>query len=127
MEEHMATEHRQAQPLPTALPVAPDFPVTWAQPADAQLFWSFDPMVPDAMSPLDFLSCRDAFSGFNAAAAVYDLPIRLESRHINTYFYQAVIPAETNGASAVAEAASNGRRPEGPLEAAMAGLSDLWK
>ena len=78
--------------IPAPLPIAPDFPFTWEQPDDAQLFWTFDPTLSDALSPLAYAYLRDCMDGFNAAAAAYALLMRLETRSINTYLYQAIVP-----------------------------------
>jgi hypothetical protein len=51
----------------------------------------FDPVgSPSAMPPIDYAFQRDAYLGYNPAAAYYDLPTRMEVRHINAYVYTAV-------------------------------------
>jgi pyruvate,water dikinase len=79
---------------PSIIPTPPDFPVTWARPEDAQIFWMLDSMhFPDQMAALEFSVLDHAFYyGFNAAAAAYDAPIGAQLRRINTFFYQAMGP-----------------------------------
>ena len=108
--------------IPAPLPIAPDFPFTWEQPDDAQLFWTFDPTLPDALSPLAYAYLRDCIHGFNAAAAAYALPMRLETRSINTYLYQAIVPLEATPDASQALATQS----EARLASAVADLGDRW-
>ena len=118
----MPTDKSPAPLLPTTLPVSPDFPVTWEQPEDVQLFWTFDPTLPDAMPPLAYAYVRDSLQGFNTAAAAYALPIRLETRSINSYLYQAIAPIAAP--PEVVQALNT--RSEAQLERAVADLADRW-
>src|SRR5580765_2355619 len=74
------------------LPIPPDFPVTWEQPEDPRLFWAFDPTMPDATPRLGYEFLRDSLAGFNDAAEAYAMPIRLQTRWLNNYLYQAIVP-----------------------------------
>jgi pyruvate,water dikinase len=121
-EEHMDIQDPQAQPILATLPIPPDFPVTWEHPGDATLFWTFDPTHPDAMPRLAYDFLRDCLRGFNDAAEVYALPIRVHTRHLNTYLYQAITPI----AATPDELAALGKRSEERLGDAMARLGELW-
>ena len=77
------------------IPTPPDFPVTWKNPDDERLFWTRDTMhFPDQMNELEGeLAIRVAHThGFARASEAYDMPIRLQPRRINTYYYMAVVP-----------------------------------
>jgi len=78
-----------------SIPASPDFPVTWESPDDERLFWTRDTMhFPDQMNELEGeLVIRVAHThGFARASEAYDMPIRLQPRRINTYYYMAVAP-----------------------------------
>ena len=113
----MATEESPAQLLPTTLPIPPDFPVTWEQPEDAQLFWTFDPTLPDAMPPLDLCVRARQLAGLQrcrgslrAADAPGDPLISIR------YLYQAAHPIERRPAGSVVQALDT--RSEGQLASA---------
>lgn len=71
-----------------------DFPVTWDDPADAELYWSRDLMhEPHQVSPLDFEISEIAHVAGSARALEYwGLPTRRRARLVNTYKYGAAIP-----------------------------------
>jgi phosphohistidine swiveling domain-containing protein len=78
-----------------SIPASPNFPVTWESPDDERLFWTRDTMhFPDQMNELEGeLVIRVAHAhGFARASEAYDMPIRLQPRRINTYYYMAVAP-----------------------------------
>jgi pyruvate,water dikinase len=119
----MATTDVLTPLRPSLLPVPPDFPSTWEHPEDAQLFWMFDPVgSPSAMPPLDYAFQRDAYLGFNSAAAAYELPTRMDTRYINTYLYTAIVPV--GATPEVLETLA--RLSEERLDAAMTRLGRLW-
>lgn len=118
----MAPQQSQAQPIPATLPIPADFPVTWEHPDDPQLFWAFDPTIPDAMPQLAYEFLRDCYQGFNLAAEDYALLMRMQTRYLNTYLYQAVTPSATTPD----EMAALARRSEERLGDAMAHLSESW-
>ena len=76
------------------IPPPADFPVRWANPADARKHWQFEGVhYPDPMTGLEFELMATIYGGgMNTAAQVYELPIRVEARQVNTYFYGAVTP-----------------------------------
>ena len=79
---------------PTSLPVPEDFPVTWEDPADVALSWTWDQMhTPHPISPLGRDLLVFAFSlGMTKGLRGSGLPIR-ERRacFVNTFFYEATI------------------------------------
>ena len=101
-----------------------DFPVVWENPEDERLFWQHGRLLfPDPMTPLDFsyqqILCRGADRAFEA----YDIPMRGEHRHINTYYYCASVfqpdpPGETEARTI---------RSREKLDAAMAELGERWE
>src|SRR5438067_1556811 len=88
----MSNQEPNAPGISATLPIPPDFPVTWEHPDDPRLFWTFDPTMPDAVPRLDYEFLRDVLHGFNDAAEAYALPMRLHTRYLNTYLYQAITP-----------------------------------
>ncbi|MBI4497727.1 MAG: hypothetical protein HY689_07515 [Chloroflexi bacterium] len=106
---------------PAPIPAPPNFPVTWERPDDERLFWThFRMHYPRPVTPMTY-----AFSfhhAFNLAAAHYELPIRVDARRINTYYYWSVFPGVP-----LDEIASYGRRAEAKLGAAVGRLRDLWE
>lgn len=107
------------------IPVPPDFPVVWESPDDERLFWTRDVMhFPDQMNELEGeLVIRVAHTrGFARASEVYDMPIRLRPRRINTYYYMAVAPvmAPPEEMEAMEE------RARKKLGDAMVRLSETW-
>ena len=76
----------EATVAPTPIPAPPNFPISWARPDDAAMFWTTDPLhFPEPLHPLDFAFLVRAFrGGFNPAAQAYDLPIRAERRNEQT-------------------------------------------
>jgi pyruvate,water dikinase len=76
------------------VPVPTDFPVVWENEDDARRFWSPDLMhYPDPTGPAEFFFMEHIYSGgFNRAAEILSIPVRLYSRRINTYYYQTFLP-----------------------------------
>jgi pyruvate,water dikinase len=110
--------------MPTPIPTPPSFPIAWPRPDDAAMFWTPDPLhFPDPLHPLDFAFVERAYhSGFNSAAATYELPIRGETRRFNSYFYQSIYPLMI----APEELEAMGRRSQERMGAAMARLAERW-
>ncbi len=107
------------------IPVPPEFPVTWESPDDDRLFWARDTMhFPDQMNELEGeLVTRVAHThGFTRASEAYDMPIRLQPRRINTYYYMAVAPVIVPPE----ETKAMEERAREKLEDAMARLGETW-
>jgi pyruvate,water dikinase len=112
-------------PPPAPAPPAPDFPVTWDDPADARLAWTFDKVHwPDPMPPLVFAVAGAALArGLTRASQAQERPIAaIRVRHINTYRYQAIVPVE----APPEEVALYGVRAAGQLRADMGRLGERW-
>lgn len=109
----------------TPISAPPNFPVAWLRPTDAQAFWTTDPLhYPKPIHQLEYAVVgRAVRGGFNSAAEALGLPIRSETRRINTYFYQSfappVLPPEQLAAMA--------SRSQGLTEAALAQLGKRWR
>lgn len=107
----------------TPIPLPADFPVTWAQPEDAQCLWLRQRMhFPEPMKPLDEWLLRTEFEGAQRAAQVYDLPITSAGRRFNTYAYAHITPLPLSPAAWAAQGASAQEK----LGAAMARLRAQW-
>ena len=107
------------------IPVPPEFPVIWESPDDDRLFWARDTMhFPDQMNELEGeLVTRVAHThGFTRASEAYDMPIRLQPRRINTYYYMAVAPVIVPPE----ETKAMEERARQKLEDAMARLGRAW-
>jgi phosphohistidine swiveling domain-containing protein len=107
------------------IPVPPEFPVIWESPDDDRLFWARDTMhFPDQMNELEGeLVTRVAHThGFTRASEAYDMPIRLQPRRINTYYYMAVAPVIVPPE----ETKAMEERAREKLEDAMARLGRTW-
>ena len=108
---------------PSPIPIPADFPVTWASPDEQDLFWTQDRMhAPDPVVPLDADVWFLAYRSFDLAAAAYEMPIRVRSRCLNTYFYMAVEPAFPAD-----QMEAQGKRSEERLNEAMGRLESSWK
>ncbi len=108
----------------TPIPLPADFPVTWAQPEDAQYLWLRQRMhFPEPMKPLDEWLLRTEFEGAQRAAQVYDLPITSAGRRFNTYAYAHITPLPLSPAAWAAQGASAQEK----LGAAMARLREQWE
>ena len=100
----------------------PHFPVTWEHTDDEQLTWLHDRTHnPDPVLPLESAFWSRVYEAFNRAAEAYEMPVRLKTRCINTYFYMAVktvVPPE--------QAEAQRGRADQSMDAAMARLGGLW-
>ncbi|MBS1115754.1 MAG: uncharacterized protein H6Q87_138 [candidate division NC10 bacterium] len=100
----------------------PQFPVAWEDPEDEQLTWLHDRMHnPDPVLPLENAFWSRVYEAFNRATETYEMPVRLKTRCINTYFYmavKAVVPPEQMDAQR--------ERADRRLDAAMGRLRELW-
>lgn len=76
------------------IPEPNNFPVVWENPEDGQGFWEFDGYhYPNPMTPLEFELTEAIYeNGLGKAAAIFSVPISVEARRINTYFYRSVSP-----------------------------------
>lgn len=81
---------------PEVLPVPPDFPVQWADPADETFFWSQERVhFPKPSTPLEFvLVAQPIYEGLNRASKSYGIPFLGAARYINTYVYEGYLPAD---------------------------------
>lgn len=115
-------EDLQMQTAP--IPVPSDFPVVWESPDDERVFWMQDAMhFPGVITALDDdVLPRTIYRGHRAASEMYDLPIRIHSRFINSYHYSGAIPVTTSPA----ELEALGARAQEKLGAAMARVRDIW-
>ena len=121
MNSTTTTEPQAPQPIPTP----PDFPVTWERPGDEQIFWTFDRMhFPNPIPPLvDAFLEASIGDGLTAAFAHYDVPLRAESRRINTYHYESYVPRHLPPE----ELAAMGQRSQEKVGAAMGRLGETWR
>lgn len=100
----------------------PQFPVTWEDPEDEQLTWLHDRMHnPDPVLPLENAFWSRVYEAFNRATETYEMPVRLKTRCINTYFYMAV-----KAAVGPEQMDAQRERADQRLDAAMGRLHDLW-
>ncbi len=77
----------------SAIPAPPDFPVTWQRPEDERVFWKLDPMhFPQPVTPMMGWFAQVFSEGYKRASQASQMPIRLELRRINTYFYDGIVP-----------------------------------
>ena len=107
------------------IPTPPDFPVVWENPEDEQLFWTRDVMhFPNQLNGLEAELVIDMAHtyGFVRASETYDLPIRLQPRLINTYYYMAAVPV----IAPPEELAAMEERAREKVGAAMARLGEMW-
>ena len=100
----------------------PQFPAAWEDAEDERLTWLHDRMHnPDPVLPLENAFWSRVYEAFNRATEAYDMPVRLKTRCINTYFYMAaktIVPPERMEAQKA--------RAEERMDAAMARLRSLW-
>jgi phosphohistidine swiveling domain-containing protein len=99
-----------------------DFPVTWPQEGDAELFWAQDRLhYPDPVTPLEFSMIEGAVdAGITAAARAYEIALTVHDRHINSYLYVAIVPDAPGNGGEAAQAS------EAKLRAAMAQMETEW-
>ena len=120
----MSTAETTHQPVPSAIPAPPNFPVTWEIPEDAGLFWTLNRMhTPDPITPMDELFIGYVWQGVSTIAQIYDIPVRTRTRRINTYMYVTILPA----AAAEDGREAQSKRSEAKLRAVFARIGDLWK
>jgi phosphohistidine swiveling domain-containing protein len=107
------------------IPLPPEFPVEWPDPADAERFWERELMhVPMQTTVMD-----DAFQqrwighGFNAACADYSFPIRNRYQRFNTYTYQSIAPVSHDPA----ELEALGQEAERRLGAVFGRQLERWE
>lgn len=100
------------------------FPVAWESPADEQMFWTLDRMhLPDPIPPMEFEYMRDAHHQFTAAFAHYGVPLQFIPRHINYYWYFAIMPTVTDPAVLAARMKSGVQA----IEQTIPRLRQLWE
>lgn len=107
------------------IPVPPDFPVAFDDPADAQGFWERELMhAPGQSTALEFDFQRQLIEyGMNDAFAGFELPVRGAYRLFNTYVYQAIAPVTHDPA----ELEALGLRAQEHIGRAIDGLRDRWE
>jgi pyruvate,water dikinase len=88
--DHNQNQITPGQPIPTPV----NFPVTWVNPEDQRLLWTFDSYhYPHPLAPLEYeLTAAIYEDGSNRALVEADVPFHLEPKLINTYFYRAAFP-----------------------------------
>jgi len=108
----------------TPIPTPEDFPVTWPEPAAANLHWTRDRMhFPDAVTPALDLFFEAHNAGFVHAFALYEMPLEaVVLRRINYYAYNAVVPRRLTHE----EMAAMGERAQRHLGAAMMRSAEHW-
>ena len=76
---------------------ATDFPVEWANPDEARLFWTRETMhFPVPVSPLTATFEMAALDhGMSRALTEYSFPMTMPHKVINGYVYSAVAPRAT--------------------------------
>ncbi len=111
-------------PLPKSLPIPDNFPITWDNPEDAKLYWSFDRMHwPTPITPMTGQYLEYIFAdGFNRALQACELPISAYTRRINTYHYDSAAPLPLSAEEMVARS----QRGEANLSAAIESLDEDW-
>ena len=103
--------------------ISANFPVTWPQAGDADLFWAQDRLhYPDPVTPLEFSLIEEAVdAGISAAARSYGVALTVLDRHINSYLYVAIVADDSNDTeAAVLESATK-------LREAMARMETNWQ
>lgn len=115
------TDATLTEPIPTP----PNFPVDWADPMEARLFWVQDRMhYPGAVGPMaESFEFRSLNTGAPRAFERASVPIRPVMRVINGYVYMGMKPISFDPA-VLAEA---GQKAEKSLQAAMMGLERTWQ
>src|SRR5947209_7519653 len=102
------------------------FPFSLADPADVTLTWTLERAHwPEPMSPLVFAIAGEALAkGLSAAMRAYAFPVaELRVQRINTYRYQAMVPA----AISPEERTAQDKRAKEQLRAVASQLSPLWR
>jgi len=113
-------------PAPPAIEPQLDFPVVWADPAEAALFWQQDAMhFPDAIRPLEMAYAASAISrGFKAAFDAYNAPIeRAEVKSVNGYYYMAMVPL----IGTPEEMQARGAQAEAAVREVIARIGEIWE
>ncbi|MGD2157025.1 MAG: PEP-utilizing enzyme [Anaerolineales bacterium] len=91
----MSDQNHQMQIKPgQPIPSPDNFPVTWENPDDQDLLWTFDRYhYPSPLAPLEY-ELIDAIyeNGAREALSKIDVPFQMINQRINTYFYRASIP-----------------------------------
>ncbi|MCH8850201.1 MAG: hypothetical protein IIC89_05180 [Chloroflexi bacterium] len=108
---------------PTPIPLPPEFPVTWEDPELEQRLWVEDRMhFPEPVTPLMDAFARAFSTGFERAAQASHVPIRIESRSFNTYFYNSVVPM-----APPEEMEARGKLAQTKLAEDMGRLQEWWE
>jgi phosphohistidine swiveling domain-containing protein len=124
LEEAIAMDATQTAGGPSPpLPIPDNFPVTWESPTDEMAFWHIDPIhFPTTVTPAMEIF-GDAFTkGVDRSFAAYEMPIRLQYRRINTYFYTGnSLPVPPDQLEA------QGAKAEARLKEGVAAFPDRWE
>ncbi|HEY1409711.1 MAG TPA: PEP-utilizing enzyme [Promineifilum sp.] len=85
-----------AEPEMVDLPIAApeDFPVSWADPADARLTWMRDTHISEPITPLAYSVVAAVVLGFNPAQQSLGVPIAFRLLFFNGYPYGAMVPTD---------------------------------
>lgn len=102
-----------------------DFPVIWDEPTEANRSWFLDAVhFPDQVSPLDFhLLIKPMQEGINRASQIYEMGLKDQYRHINTYIYDG--PKFEVASSE--ETTARIERSQQTLEQTIATLDQQWQ
>jgi len=110
-------------PAATPLPAPSNFPVTWEQPDDAQLFWILQRMhSPEPITPMAGEFIRFFEAGTNRATEACAMPTRIRAGRINAYFYMAPFTMAMSP-EALQAASATSQEQVGTI---MARLRELW-
>ena len=82
-------------PGPTVIPIPDNFPVSWDDPGDSHLPLMQDRQhAPNPITPLTgWLVAGHGGDGVIAGFAAVKQPVKMLIRRINTYYYNAIVPA----------------------------------
>ena len=104
---------------------ATDFPVEWANPEEARLFWTREMMhFPEPIGPLtETFEVAALGDGMERALVDYSLPIAMPHRVLNGYVYSAAAPRSTDPGVL----ADLGHQAEGKMRTGAQTFESDWK
>jgi pyruvate,water dikinase len=100
-----------------------DFPITWDNPADAELFWVYDPAhFGGQLTVLDFALLQAIGDGVSRAYQTLGIPGLAVYRHVNTYGYATIRLHTTD----LAELATCNQTSEATVQELIRTLDQQW-
>ncbi|MBA4181961.1 MAG: hypothetical protein C0506_15325 [Anaerolinea sp.] len=82
-----------AMPEPVTIPLPPNFPIDWPEPAMAMMTWQQDRQhIPEPITPMSAWWADHFAIGFSSGFASYGLPMGVRVGRFNCYFYMAIGP-----------------------------------